>query len=138
MCQMQEHLVDAHSMRLDGDRWVRAYSLSEEDKARRRGDIAAWRAEAERIDPGVIGRLEQRPTPQQPAPHAEAVPAPDEGEGAKRGVLHRRFTWKMAVAFLCFARFLTLLSAPRPGGAFEVLVWLGLGIAFVVWWYQTT
>lgn len=125
LVSLQEQLIDAHSMREDGNRWVRAYSLSDENKARRRSDIAEWQAALREIDP------DYRPVP------VANMPAVSDQESGKKSVWNRIVNWKTLVSLLCITRGLTLMSSPSSGMQLETLAWLGMGIAFAVWWYQS-
>lgn len=122
---VQESLIDAHSMRDDGGRWVRAYSLSEENKASRCDDIQRWVHEVQEIDPGFT--YESKPQSMGKEP-----------DDSGKSILHRTVTWQMCIAMLCLARFFSIVSTPSKNGPFEALLWLGIGVAFAVWGYQAS
>lgn len=130
MMSIQSMLIDAHSMRQDGARWVRAFSLSEASKASRRRDILGWQNEIKKLDPSY-----EPPT----VPRKEPTPSGLQGEAGRRpgeSVWNRTVTWRMIVAMFCFARFLSCMERPSGAVSMEAMVWLCACVGFIVWWYR--
>ncbi len=126
MIAIQEALIDAHSMQQSGNKWVRKYSLSNEDKRTRRELIDGWRKELERlgVDASRVNVAAQRPA------------AVDAGKPEKKGIMHRTLTWQGTIGFLCLMRFLILLTESDGRGYPECMIWLFVGILFMAWWYE--
>lgn len=131
MVAVQESLIDAHSMRKSGRKWVRAYSLSDENKESRRRDVAAWRQKLERLGVSDGGTPA---TKEATAPRRERGSRPD----GKPDIMHRTLTWKGLVGFFCISRFLVLISGSSRSDQSIAYAWLLVGVLFMVWWYETS
>lgn len=119
---IQEALIDAHSLQKNSGKWVRAYSLSESDKANRRHAIESSKRAINDIDSSYAMNIQ--------------APSVDIGQHVKkRGVIHRTVTWRLLIAILCFVRFLTLLSSSSETLPWIKFAWFAAGIVFAAWWY---
>lgn len=130
MAAVQESLNDAHSMRQSGRRWVRAFSLTDENKEDRRRDVAAWRAELDRLG---VSDVAERGAQAGVALKQEKGMRPD----GRPDIMHRALTWKGLVGFFCISRFLAHFSGGGQGDQSIAFIWLFLGVLFMVWWYET-
>ena len=120
---LQEKLITAHSMQKDGGQWVRAYSLSEDDKAERRKAIEASQIAIRDIDPSRAKSS--------PARSADTSSQPKK----RLSVMDRTVTWRLLVAMFCMARFMALSTSAHGNQSLVQFSWLAVGIIFTVWWY---
>lgn len=153
-------LIDAHSMRPQGRRWVRDLSLADDTNRHFESKIEQWTQSARAIDPnfqvvpsthaGFVTRgsssKKARATANTSSNAATGtIPNASEGTGplvtpstngdaGSKSVWSHTVDWKVLGALLCFSRFLSMLNKPIT---LEALIWLSLGVMLAMLWFRS-